>query len=177
MPDQERDSADRRQPGTSPATIVVRNLEAHDQPWMHDFLMTYTHSLRVVSRGTLHQVPELPGLIAIYNDIPSALLTYHLADRELEVVTLHAAVQRQGLGARLLAVARERARALGCYRLWLITTNDNEPAIRFYQRQGMTLVAIHYNALEESRKLKPEIPYVGLGGKPIRDEIEFEFRL
>ncbi len=53
----------------------------------------------------------------------------------------------------------------------------NEPAIQFYKRQGMTLVAIHHNALDESRKLKPEIPQMGLGGKPLRDEIEFEFRL
>ena len=31
--------------------------------------------------------------------------------------------------------------------------------------------------LEESRKLKPEIPLVGIGGQPIRDEIEFEYVL
>ena len=177
MADQERDSHDHRQPSPSPATIAVRDLEPHDQPWMHDFLVTYNHSLRVVSRGTLHHVPQLPGLIATYDEIPSALLTYHVAGLEFEVVTLHTAVQRQGLGARLLAVGRDRARGLGCHRLWLITTNDNEPAIRFYERQGMTLVAIHHNALHESRKLKPEIPHFGLGGKPIRDEIEFEFRL
>ena len=177
MADQERDSDNYQQPGSAPATIVVRDLETHDQSWLHDFLVTYNHSLRVVSRGTLHQVPQLPGLIATYNDIPSALLTYHLAHQEFEVVTLHAAVQRHGLGARLLAAARARARALDCSRLWLITTNDNEPAIRFYERQGLTLVAIHHNALQESRKLKPEIPHVGLGGKPLRDEIEFEFRL
>ncbi len=177
MADQQRDPLDHWQPNPSPATIAVRDLETHDQPWMHDFLVTYNHSLRVVSRGTLHHVPQLPGLIATYNAIPSALLTYHVANLEFEVVTLHAAVQRQGLGARLLAVGRDRACKLGCHRLWLITTNDNEPAIRFYERQGMALVAIHHNALHASRKLKPEIPHFGLGGNPLRDEIEFEFRL
>ena len=177
MADQDRDPHDHGQPNPAPATIAVRDLETDDQLWMHDFLLTYNHSLCVVSRGTLHQVLQLPGLIATSNAIPSALLTYHVDDREFEVVTLHAAVQRQGLGARLLAAARDRARALGCHRLWLITTNDNEPAIRFYERQGLSLVAIHHNALHESRKLKPEIPLVGLGGKPLRDEIEFECRL
>jgi ribosomal protein S18 acetylase RimI-like enzyme len=177
MAGQERDPYDHRQPGLEPASITVRDLEPHDQAWMHDFLVTYNHSLRVVSRGILHHVLQLPGLIATYNESPSALLTYHLAHQEFEVVTLHAAVQRHGLGARLLATARERARAMGCYRLWLITTNDNEPAIRFYERQGMTLVAIHHNALEESRKLKPEIPHFGRDGIPLRDELEFEFRL
>ena len=177
MADQEPAQSDPRQVNHAPATIAVRDLQPDDQPWMHDFLLTYNHSLRVVSRGTLHYVPQLPGLIATYNEKPSALLTYHITDLEFEVVTLHAAVQRQGLGARLLAAGRDRARALGCQRLWLITTNDNEPAIRFYEHQGMTLVAIHYNALDESRKLKPEIPQTGLGGIPLRDEIEFEFRL
>ncbi len=177
MADQEPAQTDPWHVNPAPATIAVRDLRPDDQPWLRDFLLTYNHSLRVVSRGTLHDVPQLPGLIATYHEIPSALLTYHVADREFEVVTLHAAVQRQGLGARLLAVGRDRARALGCRRLWLITTNDNEPAIRFYQRQGLTLVAVHHNALAESRKLKPEIPHTGLGGKPLRDEIEFEFRL
>ena len=141
MADQERDSYNYQQPGSASATIVVRDLETYDQSWMHDFLVTYNHSLRVVSRGTLHHVPQLPGLIATYNDIPSALLTYHLADQEFEVVTLHAAVQGHGLGAQLLAVARARAHALDCSRLWLITTNDNLNALGFYQRRGFRLVA------------------------------------
>jgi hypothetical protein len=34
--------------------------------------------------------------------------------------------------------------------------------------------AIHEIAVEESRKLKPELPLVGQYGLPIQDEIEFE---
>ena len=41
----------------------------------------------------------------------------------------------------------------------------------------MRLVAIHRNALAESRRLKPEIPLIGLGGRPIEDELEYEYRL
>jgi ribosomal protein S18 acetylase RimI-like enzyme len=92
------------------------------------------------------------------------------------VVTLHAAQKVRGLGSALLEAAREKARELGCCRLWLITTNDNDPAIEFYERRGMALVAVHENALEESRRLKPEIPLTGLEGRPIRDELEFEYR-
>jgi hypothetical protein len=39
------------------------------------------------------------------------------------------------------------------------------------------LVAVHRNALEKSRKLKPEIPLIGNDGIPIRDEIELELSL
>jgi RimJ/RimL family protein N-acetyltransferase len=78
---------------------------------------------------------------------------------------------------RLKAPACERARDLGCGRLWLITTNDNEPTIGFYKRWGMHLVAVHRGAIADSRKLKPEISLVGVGGRPIEDEIEFELLL
>ena len=97
--------------------------------------------------------------------------------RPTEVVSLHAAVAGRGLGSRLLAAARDRARDLQRRRLWLITTNDNEPAIAFYSRWGMHLAAVHRGAIAESRRLKPEISYFSVGGRPIEDEIEFELLL
>ena len=65
----------------------------------------------------------------------------------------------------------------GCRRLWLITTNDNTPAINFYRHLGFSLVAIHEGAVNLSRRLKPEIPETGVGGVPIRDELEFEISM
>ncbi|NLJ25121.1 MAG: GNAT family N-acetyltransferase, partial [Firmicutes bacterium] len=65
----------------------------------------------------------------------------------------------------------------GCKRVWVITTNDNVAAIRFYQLRGFSLVALYRNALEEARKLKPEIPLIGIDGIPVRDEVELEILL
>lgn len=157
--------------------IEVRALEPRDHEWVANFLVAQAGSTRVVSRGRLHHADQLPGFLALADGTPGGLLTYRVADRELEVVTLHAAHPGRGLGSRLLEAAREHARHLGCRRLWLITTNDNEPAIQFYRRRGMILIAVHRHAVGESRKLKPEIPLIGVGGTPIEDEIEFEFRL
>ena len=56
-------------------------------------------------------------------------------------------------------------------------TNDNLEALRFYQTRGLVLAAIHCNALERSRRIKPEIPLVGKHGIPLRDEIELEMLL
>ncbi len=64
--DREPAQTDPHQVIHAPATIAVRDLQPDDQTWMHDFLLTYSHSLRVVSRGTLHDVAQLPGLIATY---------------------------------------------------------------------------------------------------------------
>ena len=57
------------------------------------------------------------------------------------------------------------------------TTNDNLNALRFYQKRGFVLVAVHRNAMEQARKLKPEIPLIGNDGIPLRDEIELEMLL
>jgi len=157
--------------------IAVREVEPADYAWARSFLGQHFGSTKVVSRGVMHQAENLPGFIAIFRGEPSALLTYCVMNGDLEVVSLHAAIAGRGLGSRLLAAARDRARDLQCRRLWLITTNDNEPAIAFYARWGMHLAAVHRGAIAESRRLKPEISYFGVGGRPIEDEIEFELLL
>jgi ribosomal protein S18 acetylase RimI-like enzyme len=81
------------------------------------------------------------------------------------------------VGSALMAAAQETARAAGCKRLWLITTNDNTHALRFYQRRGLKIAAVYVNAVEISRRLKPEIPLNGYDGIPLRDEIELEITL
>jgi hypothetical protein len=77
----------------------------------------------------------------------------------------------------LLQAVCDAARKACCNRLWLITTNDNVDALRFYQRFGFSLVALHRDAVRESRRLKPSIPETGKDGIPIRDEIELEMQL
>ena len=46
-----------------------------------------------------------------------------------------------------------------------------------YQKRDFLLVELHRNALEQSRRLKPEIPLVGVDGIPLKDEIELELCL
>ena len=67
------------------------------------------------------------------------------------------------------------AKALKCRRIMVITTNDNLRALRFYQKRRFDIVALHRNALDLARKLKPEIPKKGIDGIPLRHEFELEF--
>jgi ribosomal protein S18 acetylase RimI-like enzyme len=135
-------------------------------------------SPRMVSRGRAHEPMALPMLVAISSDDRIAgALTYDVRGGEMEAVTVDAFLEGAGAGRALIEAAAAEGRRQGCRRLWLITTNDNTPAIRFYQRCGMTLAALHRDAVAESRRLKPEIPETGLDGIPIRDELEFELPL
>lgn len=103
------------------------------------------------------------------------VLTYRLAGPEMEVSTLYAARRWSGIGSALIARVREAARTAGCRRLWLITTNDNVDALRFYQRRGFRLARLHPGAVDRSRAtLKPGISRIGEHGIPIRDELELE---
>jgi len=100
---------------------------------------------------------ELNGFAAFKGKSPVGLLTYRIEGSDCEIVTIDSASEREGIGTALIGAVEERAKAKGCRRLWLITTNDNLNALGFYQRRGFRLTALYPNALEASRKLKPEI--------------------
>jgi len=156
--------------------LIVWPLEERDRPWATSVLMRAWHSARVVTRGRVHQADSLPGLVAIARGGERVgLLTYRREGDEIEVVTLNSLWPRRGVGTALLAAIQEIARASGCRRLWLVTTNDNLIALRFYQKRGWSLVAIYRQAMQEARRLKPEIPLRGDYDIPLRDEIELEY--
>ena len=92
------------------------------------------------------------------------LVTYSIVDESCEIVTLNSTHPSSGVGTALIEAVGDIAIKSACQRLWLITTNDNMNALRFYQKRGFVLVAVHRNALELSRRLKPEISLIGYDG-------------
>ncbi|HLI67700.1 MAG TPA: GNAT family N-acetyltransferase [Caulobacteraceae bacterium] len=92
-----------------------------------------------------------------------------------ELVAINAFLPRLGIGTALLAAITPAL--TGCDTLRLTTTNDNVDALRFYQRRGFRLHALRPGAVDEARRLKPDIPEVGDHGIPLRDEIDLVLRL
>jgi ribosomal protein S18 acetylase RimI-like enzyme len=125
----------------------------------------------VVAHGVVYEPVTLPGLVAEEDGRVVGLLTYHLAGDACEIVTIDAFDEGRGVGTALV----DAVRALGFARVWLITTNDNVVARRFYEARGFRLVAVHEGAVDRSRELKPEIPEVSEDGTPIRDEVVYEW--
>ena len=105
------------------------------------------------------------------------MLTYIIEGLECEIVTIDTTAEGEGTGTALIDAVKEKAKAKGCRRLRLITTNDNLNALGFYQRRGFRLIALYPNALEVSRKLKPQISMKAANGIPMRDELELELEL
>ena len=129
----------------------------------------------MVSNGRLHDTTELPGFVAVESQDWLGYTQYEVVGSEMEVVTLESLVPERGAGTSLIAECTALAISRGLERLWLVTTNDNLHALRFYQRRGFVLVALRPGAVDEARRtVKPEIPATGLNGIHIRDELELE---
>jgi N-acetylglutamate synthase-like GNAT family acetyltransferase len=157
--------------------IEIRPLNENDRDWLKQFMIDAWGSEKVVSRGVIHEAWLLPGFLASINGMLAGIATYNIQGEQCEIVTLDSIIENSGAARANIQAIIDIARKKGCRRLWLITTNDNVHAIRYYQKRGFTIAAIHRNAIENSRKLKPQIPHLGMDGIPIRDEIEFEMML
>ncbi|MCJ7824849.1 MAG: GNAT family N-acetyltransferase [Anaerolineales bacterium] len=157
--------------------IRVQALEGKDRRWAAALLHERWGSARIVSRGQVHEADQLLGFVAWHGDKREGLLTYRVEGLAWEIVSLDSLREGIRVGIALLGAVREMAIASGCTKLWLVTTNDNSPAIDFYQSRGFALTAVHKDAVTKARELKPEIPMVGYGCIPIRDEFELEIRL
>ena len=162
--------------------FAIRPLTPDDRNWVAHFLDEHWSSTKIVSRGKAVYAHLLPGFVAELTDAPEdarpiGLLTYNHEGDSCEIMTLDSLQPGIGVGTALLEALREAANEAGLRRLWLITTNDNMDALRFFQKRGFHLLAVHANALAESRKMKPQIPLVGKEGIPLRDEIELQLLL
>ncbi len=157
--------------------LDIRPLEDDQRGWARALLAERWAGPRIVTRGRVHRADLLAGFVAHADGNPSGLVTYRLAGEACEIVSLDSLAEGRGIGTALVEAVRAAARAAGCRRLWLVTTNDNRPAQRFWQRRGFRIVAVHADAIRGSRRLKPEIPLTGCDGVPIRDEIELALDL
>ncbi len=128
----------------------------------------------IIVRGTIIDGTKLNGFVALKGEDIVGLITYMIDGNECEIISLNSFIENKGIATKLIEEVEKVAKANNCYRLKLITTNDNIRAIEFYQRRGFVFANIYINAIEVSRKLKPQIPMFADNGLPIRDEIEFE---
>lgn len=155
----------------------IREIRQADKPWILEHIKIYWGSDIIVSRRKRFSVDKLYGFIAIHDNEYVGLVTLKVDNQACQIITMDSIVENIGVGTSLLEQVIEYAIQQECRKVWLITTNDNTPALRFYQTRGFRLKAIYCNEIEFSRKLKPEIPIYGIDSIPIRDEIELEYTL
>lgn len=184
----------------SDANFIVRPLERSDREWVAHFLDEHWGSTQIVSRGRTLYGHLLPGFVAerpmplpeeddtTLDDDETAenpvvqmekrgLLTYNIEQQTCEILTLNSLDTGLGVGTALVEALVTAAQEAEIERIWVITTNDNLPALRFWQKRDFRMVKIYRDAVQEARRLKPQIPLVGIYDIPIYDQIELEYQL
>jgi ribosomal protein S18 acetylase RimI-like enzyme len=155
-------------------TVEIRPLTPDDREWARRVLVESWGSEEVAAHGELLRPLDLPGLVAELEGEPAGLGTYRVEGDQCQIVSLNSLQPSRGVGTALVEAITQIAGEARCRRVWLMTTNDNLGAIRFYRRLDFRLIRVHSGAVDRSRDLKPEIPEIGDHGIPIRDELEFE---
>ena len=159
-------------------SIMARQeLQDADRAEVATFIELHWFSQVVMSRGRSFHPHKESGFIERRDGQIVGLLTYSRDGDALEILTLNVTLMGKGIGSSLMLNAIEKARNTECKRIWLTTTNANLRAIGFYQRLGFRMIAIDVGAVDEARKIKPQIPKTGERGIPIHDEVVLELAI
>jgi len=154
--------------------VFVREVTAGERGAVMQLFERDFGDTHIVAFGEVMDLEGAPALVAEMNGDMAGALAYRPINSALHIIALATDPmwQRSGVGGYLLAEAELLARRLSLKRLAVSTTNDNLPALYFYQRHGYRLSEAVPNGVT---KYVPE--HEGFGGIPVRDEIRLEKQL
>lgn len=138
--------------------------------FQRDFGMT-----RIGAFDAEHALADIPSLVAIVKGTELAgALAYRMTDDALQMLALvtDPMWQRSGVGGHLVAEAERVALAAGRTRATIATSNDNLPALYFYQRNQYHISYVKTGAFIARAAGRP-----GFAGIEVRDEIRLEKQL
>ena len=147
-------------------SMEVRPLTDGDRAWVAETISN-EWGLPIVSISGPHNPADLPGFVAIEPEGRLGLIIYRTTSEDCEVVTLNSLRPSRGIGTALLRAVKQMADERGL-RLWLITTDENSKAIRFYENRGMTRRALHRDFVKVVHRYKPD-------SEGYRDAVEFSY--
>ena len=157
--------------------MELLKIDQDNRERINRFIIRQWFSMQMVVHGDSIDLGKADGWYACEDDEIIGSVTYRITGNEMEILSLDSLRENNGIGTALLDQALSDARNLGLVRVRLTTTNDNLHALRYYQKRGFDIIRFSFNALDEARKIKPEIPLTGMDGIPLKHEIELELRL
>ena len=140
---------------------VVRNFVRRF--WGEEEQLTFDRKFTVV---------ELPAFVAKVQDAVIGFISFSPTSDALLVVALGVLPRYQGcgIGSRLIKKVEDEARKLGKIKVLVSTSNDDLPALGFYQSRGFQIYQVKPNVIAE----KHAKILRGIGGLPVRDELRLQ---
>lgn len=102
------------------------------------------------------------------------LATHALQKSTILALTVDNFSDVRGVGKALLERIGEIGREKGARVIRVLTTNDNTPSLRYFQKLGFRIVALYPGAVMIYRTVARNLPEIGVDGIPVRDAIELE---
>jgi ribosomal protein S18 acetylase RimI-like enzyme len=153
--------------------VIVRASDTKDQAAIIELFERDFGYTNIVSFGEEVVVGGSPALVAWMKGELAGALVYRLQPDTLQILALATDPmwQRSGVGGHLVAEAEALARGKGLTRILVSTTNDNLPALYFYQRRDYHITAVVPGGMLSHIKMPDSR---GFGGIPLRDEIRLQ---
>lgn len=149
--------------------VEVRVATDDDRAGIAGLFLTDFGRSKLVAFGEEFQLETVPAIVAELDGDLAGALAYRLHGEMLQIVALATDPewQRSGVGARLVDHAEAVARQAGLAHVTVTTTNDNLPALYFYQRRGYRLTEVVPDAISATGG---QTGCEGFAGIPMRDE-------
>lgn len=156
-------------------TYTITQKSNEDKESISKFVRTFWGEEEQLTFDREFRVPELPGYVAKSKDkIVGFISTAELDDATI-IVALGILPKHQGvgIGRRLIAKVEREAERTKKKMLLVSTSNDDLPALGFYQKLGFQICEVKPNAIakKHGKILR------GIGNLPIRDELRLKKNL
>jgi GNAT superfamily N-acetyltransferase len=152
--------------------VLTRDATERDRAAALDLFTRDIGRTEVIGFGEVVALDATAIVVADMQGEISGALAWKRRDAALQIVALATDPmwQRSGVGAYLLAEAELAARREGLSRVVVSSSNDNLPALYFYQRHGYRITEVVPDAMQGQ-------PHPGFADIPVRDELRLEKRL
>ncbi|MFO1259104.1 MAG: GNAT family N-acetyltransferase [Gammaproteobacteria bacterium] len=157
--------------------IKIRSLTQDDALWLKNVIDNDWGGNPLVVRTVSYYPHKMAGLVAFQGAKRIGVLSYEIRKEICEIIVFEVFDKFQGIGTQMLDSLKEIVKKEGCKQIYLMTTNDNLDALRFYQKRGFIISGIHIDSVKKSREIKPTIGLTGDYGIPVRDEIDLTLDL
>jgi len=117
-------------------------------------------------------VAQLPAYVAKSGNDVIGFVSFAEVDDAIIIVALGILpkYQNAGVGKSLIEKVEAETRRLGKKKLLVSTSNDDLPALAFYQSLGFQIYEVKPNVIAE----KHGMVLKGIGGLPVRDELRLQ---